>query len=709
MVGELDYLEVLKAVKQLPFNVGKKLLAEFLWGNEGNETVKKHKLSKLSCFGSLGGYKVWDIEAMIDSLIQNNLLNLTSLQYNKFVKVCVLSSLGIAEMQNPALHTKKVSAKYRFRETVITEQDKELFTSFDFFLHPYNDEQKKAITSAAKKILCVAGAGSGKTTTLTKRIEFLIKFRSVDPAKILAITFTRKARQEMHNRLSAAGITVRVETFNSFCEKILQAYNNLAYDKPVRVISFREKMQLMAQALYTAGKTMKEAIEGYYSFEQRRGKIDDELAVSFMKDCFGILDFFKSENRQMQDLKSKTMNSGEKATAELVFGICSFIQQRMIQLGLRDYADQLVDAINLFTRNPALVPKYEHVLVDEYQDINSVQTMLVDILAPENLFCVGDPRQSIYGWRGSKIGYILDFEKKYPDAEVVALTKNYRSTPEIVKLINESIRPLKLPDLESATADKGKINLIKFETEVEEAHAVIDRILNSGVPMHEIFVLGRTNRQLADLSNMMKLRGIPHVRRSEEFDAEAGEGQVTLSTVHAIKGMEAEMVFVIGCTGIYFPCKSSDHPIIDLVKEVDYDKEEEERRLFYVAMSRAKKQLHMSYVGNNPTWFVTQEMKNILKSWKLEAGSLKPQPTSYKPVATAADIELLQRLKDWRKSKAQKTNLPAYIIFHDKVLIEIAAHKPRTLQELSNLKGIGPMKLTQYGEDLLKIIAEYSK
>ncbi|HII29665.1 TPA: ATP-dependent helicase, partial [Candidatus Woesearchaeota archaeon] len=462
-----------------------------------------------------------------------------------------------------------------------------------------------------------AGAGTGKTTVLTKRVEFLVNYRSADPRRILAITFTRKARQEMIRRLSGIGHLnlVRIETFNSFCEGILRLYNNLVYDQPVRVVNYRDRVMMINKALSKLNSNINGVINLYFSYAQRRGKTDEQLAHMFMNDCFFIRDYFKFRNQQIEHSSLNVFDKTQEKIADLVFGVSNYIEAYMKKHGLRDFSDQLIDTINLLDEHKELIPEFDHVLIDEYQDVNSSQIRLVDILSPENLFCVGDPRQSIFGWRGSDIGYILRFEEKYNDCDIITLKKNYRSTKHIVELINSSIRNMGLADLESALGGEKDIKLLGFSSELAEFEFVIQCILASRTPRNEIFVLARTNRQLNELSEIMKSRGIKHVVRSDEIRKKPviRENHVTLATVHAIKGMEAEMVFVVGCNSINFPCKGTEHPVIEMVKMDEYDKEEEERRLFYVAMSRAKKSLYLTYSGRRPTNFITKEMWNILE------------------------------------------------------------------------------------------------
>mgnify|MGYP001618047731 CR=1 FL=1 len=202
--NNFDYINVLKAIYTFPFNIGKNLLIDFLQGNTENDSIVRNRLDKKQLFGCLQLYSRIEVEDLIENLLHNNLIKSTNLPDNKFIKILVITEMGRKEILNPNLYKKKLMNRLNdciIKETEITDEDKLMFDTFDFFLKSYNEEQKKAIISRKEKILCVAGAGSGKTTALTKRIEFLTTFRSVKPESVLAITFTRKARKEMIKRL----------------------------------------------------------------------------------------------------------------------------------------------------------------------------------------------------------------------------------------------------------------------------------------------------------------------------------------------------------------------------------------------------------------------------------------------------------------------------------------------------------------------------
>ncbi len=698
----LDYLFVLKALREIPFGVGKKLLIDFLQGNRKNKSIVNNKLYLKKNFGSMV-YEKDELTGMINNLIQNDMIELNSVNANKRWKMLDLSVRGKKELEDPVLYKRKLAFNFRETETEITDKDRSLFEGFCDFLSKFNDEQKKAIISDKTHVLCIAGAGSGKTAVLTKRVEFLVKHGSIDPEKILTITFTRKARQEMMTRLSKVGLldSIMVETFNSFCEKILRQNNYLIYDKPVRVISYKDKVMMVNNALSQIHMDMSKAIEAYFSDAQMKGKTEEQLANIFRNDCFFIRDYFKFKNKKIVESSFETSRVKHEKSLKLVIAVCNYIEAYMRRYGLRDFADQLIDTIAFFKKHKDLIPRFDYILIDEYQDVNSTQIQLVDFLSPENIFCVGDPRQSIYGWRGSDIRYILNFEEKYPDCEIITLRKNYRSTGHIVDLINNSIKNMRLADLQSSIEGKKDINLLKFTSEDEEFEFVIQKIIESDLPRNEIFILARTNRQLNELSQLMKAQGVKHVVRSDEIKKSitSRKNDITLATIHAIKGMEAEMVFVIGCNGINFPCKGSEHPVIEMVKVEEYDKEEEERRLFYVAMSRAKNSLYLTYSGNKPTYFISNSMKKMI-----EEKEVKVQPKEKTEIIIDQSKDMITKLKDWRRKLSKEHNIPAYIIMHDRTLIDIAQKIPRESAELEEIYGLGPEKIMKYGEEILKIV-----
>jgi len=540
-----------------------------------------------------------------------------------------------------------------------------VFKSLDFFLDYYDDEQKKAIISNKKNVLCIAGAGSGKTTVLTKRVEFLTKFRSA--TKILAITFTRKAKQEMESRLKLLGVNAQVQTFNSFCEHMLRENSHLI--EKGTIISYKEKIDYVKIALASKKMRFDDAINLYFTASQKKNKGKDVLLRTFVNDCFSILDQYKNNGEELQDF------TNEQPITKIVYDVCKHVEEKMKQNNKRDFSDQLIDCKKLFQGLPETIPKFEHILVDEFQDVNKIQVEILELLKPENIFCVGDPRQAIYGWRGARIEYITNFNENYDDSEVIYLINNYRSSNEIVSLMNNCIKGMRLPGLKSKKVIDTNLELLSFQTEAAEISHIIKDIKNSD--LKNIFILSRTNKQLEKVTPELNKANIPYVIKTED-STEEKENAITLATVHAIKGLEADKVYVMGANLKNYPCKTSDHPIFDYIK-VDYNKFEEELRLFYVAISRAKTSLTISYTGSM-SYFVTEEMKQQFGQ---------------------SETSILVGLRNWRTEQSQKQNVPAYFIMKDDMLEEIAARRPDK-RELEKM--LGPLKVMKYGKELLNLI-----
>jgi len=720
MEKELEYTRILKALMELPFQVGRNLLADFLLGDYSNKSISRSRLDELDNFDSLS----WDrgkLFGEIDRLVANGMIEMVQSDYNRFVKVMSLTIKGRNEITHPTLEAKRLGNRVDFSESVVSDSDRETFAEFGDFLEMYNDEQRKAIISSAKKLLCVAGAGSGKTTVLTKRIEFLVKYRNVEPGNILAITFTRKARLEMEKRLKELRIFgVNVHTFNSFCEGILLRNGSEIYGRQVRVLSYGDKILAMNMAISNLGLDMEQVVDEYFNAGQKKFRTASQLTNAFMSDCFSVMDYFKVSGKRDYDF-SKDVDVNERVNAERIFKITKLLREHMEMQGLRDYSDQILDTIKFFKMNSGGIPKFEHVLVDEYQDVNAGQIELIGLLAAPNLFAVGDPRQSIFGWRGSDVNYILNFEsdfgggrknnprtdadgrgeegedEKSDGVEVIHLKRNYRSLPGVVSFMNHAIADMKLPDLDSHLEGEARIRIEDFASEGAERDFVLRDIEDSDMGLDEIFVLARTNKILMELSQAMKMKGVEHNVRSDESAGRVNGAMkgVTLATVHAIKGLEAKKVFVIGASESNFPCKASDHPAVEMVKADDYDREEEERRLFYVAVSRARDELVVTHT-RKPTYYITNKMRALAKGKE-------------KGIGNKADLDegLVGELKSWRSVVSSERGVSAFVVLSNATIEEIAVKMPKDAEELMKVSGIGPEKLMKYGTKILDIVCDF--
>lgn len=700
------HLKILKTIESLNFNVGKKLLTEILLG-DATARILKLKLNKNYNFSCLESMNLKNLEDLLDVMIFNKLIEFQALSSNKFIKILKVTDRGQEELNNPKikLNDKKGISRYYDNIEVVTEDDKIKFKLLDSFLNDLNDEQKKAVILNNDKILCIAGAGSGKTKTLIKKIEYLVKYKSIPQNKILAITFTRKARQEMMLRLdkSIPNHNIKIETFNSFCEKILKKYGSEIYDKPCKVLDFKLQSKVFVKALQILDISIDTAINTYFTDKKLKSKDRTTLFFSLMNDVFAIKDYYSNRWQEISELKHimPDFSYDDKRKAEMIYKILKEIDKLKKQYSIRDFTDQIVHTIQFFKKNKTKIPEFEYILIDEYQDINDLQIELIDLLNPKNLFVVGDPRQSIYGWRNAKIEHILGFNTKYENAKIIQLNKNYRSTADIIELSNQIIKPLKLPDLiPIKEQENNSVMIIKHDSEESETTLLVHSIKAQKIKRNNIFILARTNRQLENVSQVFKTQDIKHIIKSSDIQNKTSipkEDEVVLSTVHAIKGLEAELVYVIGSNNINFPCKASEHPVLELIKAGDeYNKNLEELRLFYVAVTRAKTRVVISYSGTLtkfiPRIYLEDHFPNHLKNKSLNN------------FFSSNNKDEFTKLRDWRRDIAKVYNIPAFRVLSDKVLMQIAKVKPKDFVELEAIPGMGTININKYGDDILDII-----
>lgn len=709
---EQPHIPILKVFDDLKFNLGKRTLVDFIKGDL-NQTIERNSLDELNSYGCLYMIQKGEITALIDDLLKNNFLELATVGTG--FQVIKRTSKGVKEIFSkqhiPKIDQTKVSKfKFKYEESKITKEDEKLFSAFSFFLDDFNQEQKKAIISSSKNVLCIAGAGSGKTTVLTKRIDFLTKFRSVKQEKILAITFTRKAKQEMELRLNTLGIeNISVETFNSFCEKVLKKYGDKIYDKQVRVAQYKDKIATVSSALKGLGVPFETFYDDYFNKRQLREKSKDDLFFIFVNDIFTVIDYFKNLEQEITPFYENATKSTEKRVSKIVCDVARIVEKSLSKLGLRDFSDQVIDCLKLYRQFPNLIPEFDHVLVDEYQDVNLIQVEFLKVLKSKNLFVVGDPRQAIYGWRGSEIKFIMDFPSEFKETEVIFLKKNYRSDKKIVDFTNASIKEFGLAKMEAHKPQslENNIFLIEQDSELLERRFVLEAIKNSKNPRNEIFVLARTNKVLESYADFFSKNGVAYTIKSEEEykNGEPKENEVVLATVHSIKGMEAEEVYLVSCNSLSFPNKVADNFVFSLMKQGDdYDKLSEELRLFYVALTRAKSKLVITYTGNHSK-FVTNEMLNEL-IFKQKNKTLFDYGSKYesKKIDSGNGTVLRNMIKNWRNDKANQTGLPTYMILSNSAVEDLAKLRPQSKAEMYQVNGIGEMKIAKYGDELIRLI-----
>jgi DNA helicase-2/ATP-dependent DNA helicase PcrA len=605
-----------------------------------------------------------------------------------------------------------------------------------------NPEQRRAVEAVRGPVCILAGAGSGKTTTITRRVANQVVAGAFAAEEILAVTFTDKAATEMRQRLAALGIDrVTARTFHSAALAQLRGFGC----DPGRILPSK------ALALRQIGNTLPPP----FKF---RPAGDLATEVEWAKD-----------RRLTPDTYLDGLGDHvPPIPPDLMLRVFRRYEQQKAERDYVDFEDLLELTVQLFDDVPGALAeareRYRAFTVDEYQDVNLLQQTLLDrwLGDRDELCAVGDDYQSIYAFTGATPEYLLDMPKRFPDATVVRLESNYRSSPEVLELANRIVPALGGAEkvLRATGASGPAPELRSFGMRPEETAFVVDRVQAlhaDGVPLEEIAVLCRTNARLADFEEPFHEAKIPFqgaallgreaarqllkrvgkadstevalvvrgyaveagwvkplpeklgerelvrqadlgrlVRLAEEFDDGARTARefvidleerfgtsgaerrgVHLLTLHGAKGLEFEAVFIPRVEERELPIRQAKKPT-----EIA-----EERRLFYVGLTRAKRHLAVTWSGR-PSRFLG------------ELGIVTRAPRVAEP-----DDPLYAALKRWRLDRATADDLPAYVVFHNSTLAEIAGRRPRDLSELGAVPGVGPTKLQRYGQEVLAVLS----
>ncbi len=367
----------------------------------------------------------------------------------------------------------------------------------------FNDKQLEAIKQTDGQVLVLAGAGSGKTTMLVSRLAHILESKNVKPYNILAITFTNKAAKEMLERIeNLIGPVARdmwISTFHSACVRILRStIDRIGFDSSFVIYDSADSKTVIKDC-------MKEL-----NIDERVLPVKTLLGeISRAKDNLQTPDIYESIN---------ATDHRKKRIAD----VYSLYQEKLKKNNALDFDDLVFSAVRIFMENPDILEKYrerfKYIMVDEYQDTNNAQYMLISLLAGENgnICVVGDDDQSIYRFRGANIRNILDFEDEYPNAHVVKLEQNYRSTSNILNAANAVIannRGRKGKNLWTAKDGGEKITSYIAGNERDEALFIakeIEKAHENGKNFSDSAILYRTNAQSRVIEELLLRYGIPY-------------------------------------------------------------------------------------------------------------------------------------------------------------------------------------------------------
>jgi len=455
----------------------------------------------------------------------------------------------------------------------------------DPLLDDLNPAQKEAVTHGCGPLGVVAGPGTGKTLVLTRRAAWLVREGLAEPEEILAVTFTRQAAGEMAARLAECLPfrpqikSVRAMTFHALGLKLIKE----AVGREVKVLSEEERLDLVKQAAQ-GGRMRPIELAALISRAKQNLQAPDDLTEAGPAAAFARYEAAKNS------------------------------------LGAVDFDDLVGLAVKVLETEPGPAERMKRncrwLLIDEYQDINFAQYRLTRLLAPgprPNLTVIGDPDQAIYGFRGADLAYFQRFQEDFPEARLVVLAHNYRSTKAILAASGQVIsrnRAWSRSHLETSLEGPAKVTTAVLPTPKAEAEFVVSKIekllggtshfaLDSGradsggastLSLGDIAVLYRLHAQAEPLAEALSKAGWPvqqagteDLRETDHLDFSAEK--ISLLTMHAAKGLEFEVVFITGLEAGLLPYQPPKKPPAEV---------EEERRLFYVAMTRAKKHLYLT-------------------------------------------------------------------------------------------------------------------
>ncbi|EUA21065.1 ATP-dependent DNA helicase UvrD2 [Mycobacterium kansasii] len=683
-----------------------------------------------------------------------------------------------------------------------------------------DDEQRQAVLAPRGPLCVLAGAGTGKTRTITHRIAHLVSSGHVAAGQVLAVTFTQRAAGEMRARLRALGAAAQVGSGVGAVQALTfhaAAHRQLRYFWP-RVVG-----DIGWQLLDTKFAVVARAA----SRTRLQASTDD------VRDLAGEIEWAKASLIGPEDYPSEVAAARrdtplDAARIAAVYSEYESLKVRDDSVTLLDFDDLLLHTAAAIENDAAVAEefrdRYRCFVVDEYQDVTPLQQRVLSAWLGDrdDLTVVGDANQTIYSFTGASPRFLLEFSRSFPDATVVRLERDYRSTPQVVSLANRVIEVARGRVAGSKLRLSGQRepgpapSFQEYPDEPAEAAAVtasIGRLIESGTAPSEIAILYRVNAQSEVYEEALTEAGIAYqVRGGEGFfdrqeikqalvalqraadrgtDAalpdvvrgvleplgltahepagararERWEGLtalaqlvddevaqrphlqlpgllaelraradarhppvvqgVTLASLHAAKGLEWDAVFLVGLADGTLPISHA------LAHGPDSEPVEEERRLLYVGITRARVHLALSWAlarapGGRQSRKPSRFLNGIAPQTRAEPGAGKarrnrttarcrvcnkelitPAAVMLRRCETCAgdvDEELLLQLKSWRLNIAKEQNVPAYVVFTDNTLIAIAEMRPDDDEALIAIPGIGARKLEQYGADVLDMV-----
>lgn len=656
---------------------------------------------------------------------------------------------------------------------------------FKFLVHDLNPAQRAAVEATTGPVCILAGAGTGKTRVISRRVAYAIATDAVHPKHVLVVTFTEKAAGEMRERLAQLGFPgVQAQTFHA------AAWRQLRYFWPrLSSTPLPDVLESKAPLLVP----LQRSLPGGYKF-------------TALKDLADEIEWAKARRIGPDGYQSAVDGTARSTPLppDLFAGLFRRYERARERARKIDFEDMLARMLDGLEGNQDVAEEfrgqYRWFSVDEYQDTNPLQQALLEAWLGErrDLAVVGDEDQTIYTFTGASSEYLTGFPRRFPDATVLQLEQNYRSTPQVLAVANRLLaragrgRAKRLVATREAGPEPA---VVAFESASGEAAALVAevrRLADLGAVLEEIAVLVRTNAQIPPIEEALAEAGIRYQVRGELFfrrpevrqalrllrprsdraaggglvdaveaiwfermgfrrDAEPdGEearqrqaslvtllgiaerlqeaderadltaflaelerratdevagvgGGVNLLTYHRVKGLEFDAVLLPALEEGLLPIRQAS-----TTAEVD-----EERRLLYVGLTRARVHLWLAWAARRAGPSGREQPRRpsrFLDDLVLPGERVRPRAVAAAVSQSAGngarvrDSPLAERLRAWRRERARQDGVPPYVVFNDRTLAALAERRPRSRGELLAVEGIGPAKLDNYGEDLLRLV-----
>ena len=654
-------------------------------------------------------------------------------------------------------------------------------------LNALDPDQRAVATQVAGPLAVLAGAGTGKTRAITYRIAYGAAVGAFDPSNVLAVTFTQRAAFEMRHRLAQLGVPkAQARTFHSAALRQLRHFWPTVVGGPLPDV-IPHKASLVAASAARLGITI-----------DRTNVRDIAAEVEWAKVSMVDAAHYASRVARLRRDVPAGLDAGDMARLLDVY------EDAKNERGVIDFEDILIYLCGMLQERAdvaSIVRKqYRSFVVDEFQDVNLLQARLLDLwLGGRHDVCVvGDVAQTIYSFTGASPDYLTGFGRKHPGARIVELTRDYRSTPQIVTLANDVLARSSQREgtvrLSSQRDGGAQVTYRTYDDDRAEAEGVaasIADLIDAGMAPHSIAVLMRTNGQSQAFEEALGARGIPvAVAGGKPFFArddvrtamsrlraaaaaatdegsvgeivrdvlsgvgwapEAPSGQagserwsnmnaivgwaddsqaqtlpafvaeldervayqvepdkagVELATIHAAKGLEWDAVFLVGVAEGLLP--------------ISYAKtaaaREEERRLLYVAITRARDLLTVSWARSRGADGRGKRKRSRLLDgiWPEEArvgapkkkarASTRALNQAFEEEASPQAIELFGRLKAWRLEVSRQAGVPPFAVFTDQTLRDIAQAMPKNTTQLRVIRGIGDVKVQRFAAPVLALV-----